>query len=281
MARSSPSVQRVVAVINFFTDHPGQSFTLTDLVDALQLNSSTCHTLLAGLVEADYLYRTNDKKYILGPALAAVGRIATEHFSPLQVAHSEIRELANEFNAVCAVYFIERYEIITRARAAAMSQLGLPSSVGVRIKLHTSFAAIYGAWMSDQEVDTWTDGMDPRPSPEEREVMRRGMAFAREHGYCFAIRSFGPLGASDSTKRALADYVDIPITLASELDLNQLYSIAFIISPVFDRPNHVAFGLGMTGLDAQITGKEVERIGQQVREACERITRFIRGKNSE
>src|ERR1700722_3522749 len=81
MARFSPGVRRIVAILNFFADHPKQSFTLTDLVRALKLSRATCHALLAGLVESGYLYRTADKSYVIGPTLVSIGRIAQQHLS--------------------------------------------------------------------------------------------------------------------------------------------------------------------------------------------------------
>ena len=71
MSRSSPGVRRVAAILNFIADHPGQAFALTDLVRALKLSRATCHALLTGLVDVGYLFRTSDKTYVLGPALAA------------------------------------------------------------------------------------------------------------------------------------------------------------------------------------------------------------------
>lgn len=282
MARSSPGVQRIVNVINFFAEHPGQSFTLTDLVRALRLSRATCHALLAGLVDAGYLYRTNDKSYILGPTLAAIGRIANDNFSPLQVAHSEIRELADEFSAICSVYFIEGDEVVTRARAAAMSQLGWPSSLGVRMQLRAPFAAIYAAWMPQPEVDAWVSGFVPQPSPEQRESMYQGMRFAREHGYSFGVRSFGRSDSREAVKKAMNEgYADIPVSVASAIDADHIYPLAFIVSPVFDRANHVAFTLGLVGFDSQIKGAEIERMGQHLRAACERITHFILGRQPE
>src|ERR1700712_3101139 len=102
MARSSPGVRRIVSILNFFADHPTQTFTLTDLVRALKLSRATCHALLTGLVDAGYLYRTHDKSYVMGPALVSIGRIAQENMSPLQVAQPEMRSLADEFDAICS-----------------------------------------------------------------------------------------------------------------------------------------------------------------------------------
>ena len=116
---------RVAAILNFIADHPGQAFALTDLVRALKLSRATCHALLTGLVDVGYLYRTTDKTYVLGPALAAIGRTAAEHFSPLQVAQPEMRSLADEFDIVCGAYFLEGDTIHLRERAASLSHVRL------------------------------------------------------------------------------------------------------------------------------------------------------------
>ncbi len=280
MARSSPGVQRMVAVINFFAEHPDQSFTLTDLVRALRLSRATCHMLLAGLVESGYLYRNKDKSYILGPTLAAIGRIANEHFSPLQVAQSEIRELADQFDAICSASFIEGDEVVTRARAAAMSQLGWPSSLGVRMKIRAPFMAIYAAEMPPEEFDAWIDELKLRPSAEQREEMRQGIEFAHKHGYSFGVRNFFERSNSrEAVKKAFEKgHIDMAVSIASEIDHDQLYSLAFVASPVFDASNKIAFTLGLVGFDSHMKGVQVERMGKRLREACARITHFIQGR---
>lgn len=281
MVRSSPGVQRMVAVINFFAEHPDQSFTLTELIRALQLSRATCHMLLAGLVESGYLYRKKDKSYILGPTLAAIGQIANVHFSPLQVAQAEIRELADEFNAICSVYFIEGDEVVARTRAAAMSHVGWPSALGVRTKLRAPFAAIYAAGMSPKEVDTWIDTFDPQPSPAQRQSMHQSLEFAGAHGYIYGVRNFGSSDSRESVKKALYEgFTDIPVSVSSDLDPQQLYSLAYVLGPVFDTENRVTFTLGLVGFDSQYTGAQIEQIGKQVREACQRITHFVQGRQA-
>src|SRR5579862_5200019 len=90
MGRSSPSIRRMVALLDFFADHPGNAYTLASLVRALRLSPATCHALLAGLVDSGYLYRMRDKSYVIGPRLVTIGQVAKAHFSPLQVAQPEM-----------------------------------------------------------------------------------------------------------------------------------------------------------------------------------------------
>ncbi|MFD2135638.1 helix-turn-helix domain-containing protein [Novosphingobium resinovorum] len=160
MSRSSPGVARVAAILNFIADHPGQAFALTDLVRALKLSRATCHALLTGLVDVGYLYRTTDKTYVLGPALAAIGRTAAAHFSPLQVAQPEMRSLADEFDVVCGAYFLEGDVIHLRERAASLSHIGYPVPLGTRMPLRWIQAMTFFA-RSARDADAWVSRADP------------------------------------------------------------------------------------------------------------------------
>src|SRR5580693_418785 len=177
MARSSPGVLRVASILNFIADHPDQAFTLTDLVKALKLSRATCHALLTGLVEVGYLYRASDKNYILGPALASIGRVAALHTSPLQVAQPEMRALADEFDTICACFFRDGDDIVVRDRAASVSHVGWSVPVGTRLKLRPPFAAIFYAWAPRSEAEAWLDAYQPPPTPAHRIEMFKGMAF--------------------------------------------------------------------------------------------------------
>ena len=163
---------------------------------ALKLSRATCHALLTGLVEVGYLYRTSDKTYVLGPALAAIGRAAADHASPLQVAKPEMRALADAWDVVCGVYSLEADEMLLRERAASASHAAYPVPVGTRIRLRSAQAAIYFAW-SPADAEAWLDRATPRPQPDRIALMHRNMAFAREHG--FIIQQRNP--ASSSARR--------------------------------------------------------------------------------
>jgi DNA-binding IclR family transcriptional regulator len=276
MARSSPSVLRVVAVLNFFADHPGQSFTLTDLVRALKLSRATCHGVLTGLVEAGYLYRTTDKSYVLGPALLNVSEVAASHFSPLQVAQPEMRKLADEFDAVCSAAFRERYEVVVRERAAAVSHLGYTSPRGTRLPLLPQFAAPFFAGSPPAEVRDWIDKIDPPCSRQQVDALFQGIEFIREHGFQFSVRQRGAK-ASDIPHQWLEDraHVNTPIIAEFELAPKKVYDLSFIAAPVYDARRKVAFVITLQGLTEPRKGGDVQRIGERVVEACRRITSFV------
>lgn len=279
MARASPGVRRVAAILNFMAEHPGQAFTLTDLVKALKLSRATCHALLTGLVDVGYLYRASDKNYVLGPMLAAIGRVAARHASPLQVAQPEMRALADEFGAICSAFFRERDDIVVRDRAASLSHVGGSVPLGSRLKLRPPFSGVFFAWSPEAEVEAMLDAYVPAPTPEHRATMHKGMAFVREHG--FAVQVVNPQAVSIgwAAERAFGEEnMDFPTSLVVDLRHDQSYRLGGITAPVFDARGQVAFVLGLTGFAEPMTGAEVERIGQRLRGACDRVTAFNTGR---
>lgn len=280
MARSSPGVLRVAAILNFFAEHPGQAFTLTDLVRALRLSRATCHALLTGLVEVGYLYRANDKNYVLGPALINIARVAAEHASPMQVAQPEMRALADEFDGFCSAFYRDREEVVVRERAASGTHLGWSAPPGTRLKLRPPFGAIFFAWSPRAEAQAWLDSTTPAPTAEQRETMLRSMAFAREHGFAFGVRHPTYAGGSLASAEQVFGAVQSEdlVSHLTELDPEREYQLAFALAPVFDDRSQVAFVLGLMGVGGRPKGAEVERMGRRLRESCDRITRYIGGR---
>jgi DNA-binding IclR family transcriptional regulator len=277
MARPAPGVRRIVSILNFFADHPGQSFTLTDLVRALRLSRATCHALLAGLVESGYLYRTQDKSYVIGPTLVSIGRIAQRHLSPLQVAQPEMRALADEFDAICSAFFREGDDVIVRLRAAALSHLGWSIPEGARRLLRAPFAAVYYAWGPKVQADAWLAQTVPVPTVEQRGAMFEAMAFAREHGYCFFVRN-ARVPETDPDTVFSPENNEFPIELPSVLKADEDYQLGSVVAPIFDENHQVAFLLGLMGFIDRVRGARIEKIGRRLREACDRITQFVAGE---
>lgn len=278
MARASPGVRRVAAILNFMAEHPGQAFTLTDLVKALKLSRATCHALLTGLVEVGYLYRASDKNYVLGPMLAAIGRIAEKHASPLQVAQPEMRALADELGVICSAFFRERDQIVVRDRAASFSHVGgLP--LGTRVNLRPPTGAVFFARSSEADIEAALDAYVPAPTPAIRQLMHAGIGFVRNHGFSVLVINAQAASLAASGERAISEQLlDLPMSVATELRDEQDYPVAGISAPVLDTRGQVAFVMGVSGFADAMPGAEITRIGQRLRHACERVTAFNTGR---
>jgi DNA-binding IclR family transcriptional regulator len=274
MSRSSPGVRRIVAILNFFADHPSESFTLSDLVRALKLSRATCHGLLTGLVEAGYLYRTSDRGYLLGPALVSVGEVAKAHYSPLKAAQPEMRILADEFDTVCSATFREGRDAVVRERASAVSHLGFSVPRGTRLPLLPQFEGTFFVWSSPAAIKAWIDDLDPPPSESQRAALDHSISFVRQHGFFCAQRVVQKV---DPSTQWVFDsvYEQAPMLPIFDLEDGASYELAWVIAPVFNADREVAFVIGVQGFNGQYTGAKVISIGQRVREACDRITSFI------
>jgi DNA-binding IclR family transcriptional regulator len=281
MSRSSPGVKRVAAILNFIADHPGQAFALTDLVRALKLSRATCHALLTGLVDVGYLYRTSDKSYVLGPALAAIGRTAAQHFSPLQVAQPEMRKLADEFNVLCGAYFLDDAVVHLRDRAASASHVGYPVPLGARFKLHEALAPVFFSH-PEKGLEAWLKTTDFKPGEAEKELFRAGGAMVREHGYIVIERKAGsPLEEVGYDQSIASASAELPIQVVTSLADDRVFPVAAIMAPVEDEKGRVSFALGVTGFYATMSAERVRYVGGQLRDACARISDFIAGSDRE
>ncbi len=276
MTRLSPAVARTVAVLNFFADHPGQAFTLTDLVRSLRLSRATCHSLLAALVEAGYLYRNPDKTYMLGPALARVAAAAQLDERPLQAAVPEMRRLADTLDVICSAIFVEREEAVVRERASSFSHLGWAAQLGRRFPLQPPFGNVFMAWSAPEEIERWLTRVQPGSAADVRARALASLEFPRRHGFSFGLRTEHLRG--DRHAQSLVYREDKTDYVPSDLGSDGTYDLAFVAAPVFDARGGVAFVLALMGFTTSLPGGEVVRIGAQLRDACDRVSGFIGGK---
>lgn len=275
MTRSSPGVGRVVSILNFIADHPGQSFTLTDIVRALRLSRATCHALLGGLVEAGYLFRASDKSYVLGPALIAMGETAKAHFSATQVAQPEMRALADRYDAMCALCELKGSDAVIVERAASLSHVGNSTVRGANLPLLAQYASIFFIWSSTTDINAWVDDLDPPARPDQREAMLRGITFIREHGFGLsARRPIDPGIVSSLNRQASWDALDKSMYPLFEIDPDAEYLPGYIQAPVYDARRRVLFAIALSGFKAPFKGRELLEIGVDVRETCDRLSTF-------
>ena len=273
MTRSSPGVRRVAAILNFMASHPGQAFALSDIVRALKLSRATCHALLTGLVEVGYLYRATDKTYVLGQSLAAIGRAAAEHSSPLQVAQPEMRQLADAFDVVCGAYFLEGDVLHLRDRAASVSHVGYPIPIGARRPLGPAQAAGFFAH-APAEAEAWLKRTGVTLSSEEAERMKNVTEFVRVHGFLMLVRKAGGERIAKYAVEGLPANPDEVVLPVWEVKSEQMYSVAALMAPVLDAGGRTSFCLLMAGFANSLSGAQIMDAGERLRAACDRVSKF-------
>jgi DNA-binding IclR family transcriptional regulator len=275
MARSSPGVRRIAAILNFMATHPGQAFAMTDLVRALKLSRATCHALLTGLVEVGYLYRASDKTYVLGPALGVIGRAVAQHSSPLQIAQPEMRKLADEYDVVCAAIFLDGHIVEIRERAASLSHVVRSIPLGTRLKLRVPLAATFLTWMPKDEAQTWIDTANPPPTTEQLDLQTKSIAFTQAYGFTLLLKN--PTVETQQPVHEIfgGENMEFPVLPAVSLVADQSYGVASILAPVLDPTGRIALSLGLMGIDRTMSGNEIVQMGDILKAACGRISNYI------
>jgi DNA-binding IclR family transcriptional regulator len=276
MTQCSPGVERVAAILNFMAEHPDRAVSVSDLVRALKISRTTCYDLVTSLAHVGYLHRTNDNTYVLGPSLALVGQVAARHASPVLVAQPEMRALAEEFDVICSAFFRDGDYLVVRERVASGSNLDWSSPKGARVRMRAPFAGIFYAWSPPARAEAWLQAASPAATEEQRALMQRAMAFARQYGFTFSVRNARFADPQDEGAQAFEDAEsDLPVMMIPELDPDREYPLTSVISPVFDASREVMFLLALVGFTQKTTGRDIERIGRRLRGACDHISGVI------
>jgi DNA-binding IclR family transcriptional regulator len=233
--------------------------------------------MLAGLVEANYLYRTSDKSYVLGAGLARIAFVAQKHLEPLQVAKSEMRTLADELDAICSAVYADRGEAVVRDQASSVSHIGWSTRMGQRHPIAPPFGGIFLAWAKPAEVERWLARAPEVLSEDDRKAYIASLDFPRRYGFAVGLRR--EMIRDEAHAEWLALKADKTDYTASDIDPDATYNLGFVAAPVFDAEGNVYFLLSLTGFVDPMTGAQVEKIGQKLRASCDRLTIFLGGKN--
>lgn len=268
----SPPVARAVAVINFIARHTDQAFTLSEIARSLRLSSTTCHTLLAALTDAGYVYRTVGKTYVLGPVLSRIVEASLSPALVLHVTRPEMRALADAFDVMCSAYHPKGDRIMIFERAAAVSHIDWNTPNVTSVPLHTSMAGLFfdgGKEVGDSAPDEGSDTTEASARFDLR-------GFLRSHGYVVGVRTV-PL-ESPARAKQLRNQMALTEWLTREIEPDRDYDLASIAAPVFARPGEVAFGISLTGYLEPVRGDRILTMAQALRAACDRIGAFISGR---
>lgn len=286
--KTAPSVDRAIAVLNVIAADSGRGVTLSEIARRTGFPKATCHAVLASLVEARWLLRHPvGPTYQLGPALIALGDAAGRGFPALPFAEDELRELCLRRSVEGLVTARVGDEIAILAKAGEPAPLSVSISVGQRLPFAPPLASAWVAWADPAEIDELVTGL----TSARRRRYLANLAAIRERGFAVALES----RAREQLGRALASSARHGQSTADEIDalLDQLdredyqlldlrlaetYSVNHVSAPVFDSAAVVSLVLTLVGLPPRLTGRQVEELGGQLRDAAERATEQAHGR---
>lgn len=275
MARSSSAVLRAAAILDFVAEHPGQSFSMVELVSALRISHSTCHSLISALVDVGYLFRTSQKTYALGPRLASIARAAQDNSSLLEMAKPELRRIANRLDLVCSALVREGPLSVVRERSTSARHVGYAVQIGMTLRLRAPLAAAFFV-SSPEKAAEWLSQLGELDVVAERETMRQGIDFLRAHGFVVLLNNPAAARTAVPIDALFDGAVDqLKVSLMLTISEQEPYSVSSIVTPVFDAAGDVAFVLSLIGHDNPVAGAQVRMLGQELKAASTRISAYV------
>ncbi len=303
MTRSAPGAERVVALLNFLSAHPGQSFGASELARRLSFSKATLLSMLGSLVDAGYLLRhPTSKAYSLGPALIAVGSAAARQFAPVDYALDEMRLLSEELGVQCVAGAVVAGEIVMLARTGEPRPFGTSVSPGQRLPLAPPLGTVYLAWASPDDIDAWLDKLGPDATTSQRQRFLDALGAVRERGFAIGLEAVAKLRLSqalsalpgDAGPERLREIVEglvaeleheesVLSEFASSSDPRQIPpgSISHLSAPVFGSDGHVVLAMNLIDLPRDLPPVEIDRYARKLCDAAYRVTKAIGGRQPE
>ncbi|MCB0994744.1 MAG: helix-turn-helix domain-containing protein [Acidimicrobiales bacterium] len=278
MARPALSAARAVDVLNFLAAHPDESFTLSELVRRVGVNVASMHAVLAVLVQHEYVTRSEEKTYTLGPMLVPLGHAALVRHGVIDVARQTAETLSAELGLTALLVGAAGSEMViiheaNRGTAPART-------IGQRIRMLAPIGGVFFAWAESDAVDDWL-ASSPRSVRGAESDVRRWLASVRERGYAIGLET----EARQGLRRAVVDLSESPgsraargrlrthvtrlgdlATVVIEPDPSESYAVAHLAAPI--RVHSTRLALYLIGFRRDLTAFEIEQIGQRLQTAA-------------
>jgi len=198
MSARVSAVTRAIAILRCF-EHRDE-WSLSELVDELELNKSTAHGILGTLVDERVLLRDPvTLRYRLGPALIRLGHLAHEQIDVRRIARPEMESLVQQIGKTVLLGTFHDDDIVIIDKVDPVGRLHVSATIGQRIPFSAgSFGRVFLAWMPPEEVERLiaTHGLQAftPASITDPEELRAELARVREQGYAVDDREEYLLG---------------------------------------------------------------------------------------
>lgn len=292
MVRPALSASRAVSILDWIVSHPGQSFTLSELSRATDINIPSAMAVLRALTDSGYLARHPTKKsYEAGPALLAVGLVVSARHRSFEILDRELEQLAADVGTECFASVAVGDQTVVVADAGRPGSHSLPVRVGLRFPLMAPVGHPFVAWGSDAEVEAWIGRAELTNNELIRARLEQELALARRLGYLaahFKNRGFQPATAleqlaerPDDPKRretvriAMAEFSESWEVLQPVR--GQRYDVSNLSAPVFNAQGRVLMVIVINGF-TQIEGGELLAYAERLLQTTRLLTKHGSGQ---
>ncbi|WP_436013126.1 IclR family transcriptional regulator [Phenylobacterium sp. LjRoot219] len=292
MARPALSASRTTEVLDLLTAFPGRAFTMAEIVRATKINVASCHAVLAALTSRGYLTRLPQQKtYVLGPALIAVGPASRLSQPLIARAQDAARELFNETGVPVLLSTIVGEDILALTSLVDRAGRSAGMRLGQRMPLEPPLGAHFVAWASEPAIEAWL-ARGGEQDPELVQAWRDALALVRKRGFQVTLGSsmeteFATLMAEMASGRQPIEYRDQATSLVGAhpwrlsqpdtIEPAELYDVVLIAAPIFDQSGEARLSLCLGGFGEKLTGAQITAYADQLLRVCLQVMREDRG----
>ncbi|MHB1536896.1 MAG: IclR family transcriptional regulator [Solirubrobacteraceae bacterium] len=251
-----PAVLRASTILRHLQSNGNHPMAMTEIAQALQINSSTCFNILRTLAGEGLLdYDGDTRRYRLGMGLVELASMVDDHSLLVNAALAHATQVANDIQQVCLIVRKASDDsFVVVGRAEGPGSLKLTATVGDRLPPYGAvLGKAYYAWCGEQEVDLMLQGHG-LPARTESSItgyadFKRELERTRTRGYSVSI----------------GEYYDE-------------YNAVGV--PVLDPDGHPSAVLCVTGLASRIPPRVMPFVGARLRRAALAISREVYRRSS-
>ncbi len=290
MSQSAPASERAIRIIGFLAAHAGESFTLSELSQRLDINRASALRVLRSLTSAGFLERhPRHLTYSLGMTLVAIGQAAAVRHPAVPAAQRAMEAFADELGVQCNAVAVDEAGTLVVGEAghgALTVGMRLPRVLGIGLA-HWAFT---DATRRREFIESTA------ASARSARFLGRALDVIRERGFAVALR--GETRERMSALLAqLVERPEDPATLAAlqtiweqasepevqliDLDRRRSYAPAHIAAPVFGADGGVILEIVARRLPDRVTGRRIWEVAERLQAACAVATRRVRGRMPE
>lgn len=239
--------------MKFLKKKENRQSSLSKITSALDVNKSTCFSILQTLVNGGMVHYNQDTKiYQLGWALPELAWAVIEDTNYVTYAQKILFPLVERTGWTCHIWQrVSLDRAILLYKIEAVSNLRLSVSLGVRLPIYVgAMGRSFMAFLSDEE---------------------KAKIYARR------LKAFTPRSVVDVATYEKELQLVRDKGFAQDCDGYQA-GISAVGAPVFNNRGQILFTTSLVFITSSSSPEQIISLGEELRAACESVTRILGGK---